>query len=234
VSWCLDGVIVLGKDAQYGTVEHNRVRQCRRGITETSGLGNHYISNYFIECPPAADAGVPTTSRPPEIAPDFWAGNPALARSRPTKAFGLCVTKNPSNGSVFTSNWFVGAACYLSAGSVVVGGTMPADLHRTPFYVSDTNTLVFFRQIPERIGSQMSALAFTGGMYQLEPVSAESPIKNVYPEPQPKLFIGGVITEFPEKADDVYATTMLTFEFSGRERFYFDRVLAKWVWELGA
>ena len=49
------GLWALGYDAQTGTVMNCRFTNCRKGITEQSAFGNHYISNYVISCPNSDD-----------------------------------------------------------------------------------------------------------------------------------------------------------------------------------
>jgi hypothetical protein len=49
--WCISGLWTRGGDANAGSVTNCWFANCRRGITEQSFLGNHYVSNIVEACP---------------------------------------------------------------------------------------------------------------------------------------------------------------------------------------
>jgi Right handed beta helix region len=100
------GLWALGLDAQTGTVMNCRFTNCRKGITEQSAFGNHYISNYVISCP---NSGDPKASEGYGI----WIASDSIFATAP-------------NSSTFTSNWLEsGEKAKVNSGCAVLGGNMP-------------------------------------------------------------------------------------------------------------
>jgi hypothetical protein len=105
------GLWTLGYDAQTGTVMNCRFTNCRKGVTEQSAFGNHYISNYVISCP---NSGDPKASEGYGI----WLPSDDISHTA-------------SNYSTFTSNWLeAGEKAEVAQQCTVVGGNMPASVRQ--------------------------------------------------------------------------------------------------------
>ena len=104
--YSIHGVWTLGYDAQTGTVANCRFTNCRKAITEQSGFGNHYLSNYANFCPNEHDP-------------------------KATEGYAIMVPRGgvydtAANASTFTCNWLEEKSmAEVGSGCTVVGGNMP-------------------------------------------------------------------------------------------------------------
>jgi hypothetical protein len=108
ISNSIHGIWTSGVDAQTGTIMNCRLTNCRKAITEQSFFGNHYISNYIINCP-----------------------NLENHDPRAEEGYGILVVSEgplaqPANTSTFTSVWLEqNTKANVNANCTIVGGNMP-------------------------------------------------------------------------------------------------------------
>ena len=120
---CIYGVWFLGRDAQVGSVSNCRIATCKRGITDQSAFGNHYVSNYI-------NGG---EGRGTEL-PESW---------------GVRVPDFPSgvNSCTFTGCFLEsGTGVELNNNCLVLGGNMPAFVHQGERVGVSHSALVFRSQ----------------------------------------------------------------------------------------
>jgi hypothetical protein len=118
--WCISGLWTRGGDANAGIITNCLFVDCRRGITEQSFLGNHYVSNLVEACP--------------------FPGDPMAAQG-----YGILVPEDqPANYSTFTANFIENdSKAEVNINCLVVGGNLAARVKRGEVVGYSHSRLVF-------------------------------------------------------------------------------------------